>query len=133
VSWEVEESVAVRVAEIRRCSDGIVEVNMAEQSRVSIEDMAALLEAQFHVTPKISGLLVDARGTVSMGRKALEMAANNPVNDRTVATALLVGSPVSTLLVNFFVRFARPPYPARAFRDPKTARQWLLEHLAGKS
>ena len=80
-----------------------------------------------------TGLLVDARGTVAMRRKALEMAANNPVNDRTVATALLVDSPVSTLLVNFFIRFARPPYPARAFRDPQSARQWLLEHLVGKS
>lgn len=130
VGFEVVEVMKVRVAELRRCSDGVIEIHMDQGSRVSVDEMEEILEAQWSITPAMAGVLVDARGTLATSREALERVANNPVNDRTAATALLVDSPVSTLLVNFFIRFGRPPYPARAFRDPDEARRWLLEHLA---
>ena len=127
---DVEQRVQVAVAELRRCSDGVIEIDMATGARVGEREMAELLDAQFHLTPAVAGVLVDARGTVAMSRKALEMTANNPVNDRTAATALIVGDPVSTLLVNFFLKFGRPPYPARAFRDPDAARRWVQKHVS---
>ena len=103
---------------------------MNQGSRVGLDEIEEVLQAQVKMTPKMAAVLVDARGTVSMTREAQERTANNPVNDRTAATAILVKSPVSALLGNFFIRFARPPYPARLFRDEAAARAWILEHLA---
>jgi hypothetical protein len=126
----VKESVTAGVGTVMHWSDDIIEITVLEGSRIDVEGMCALLRAQKEMTPAIASVLVDARGTVSVSRKALEQAANNPVNDQTAATALLVESPVSTLIGNFFIRFARPPYPARVFRDRDEARRWLLEKLA---
>lgn len=102
---------------------------MHEKSRGTFEGMNEVLQAQLELTPSMAAVLVDARGTISMTREAQEHIANNPVNDRTAATAIVVSSPVSTLLGNFFIRFARPPYATRLFRDEDKARAWLLDHL----
>lgn len=40
-------------------------------------------------------------------------------------TALVVGSPVSRVIGNFFVGLNRPKYPLRIFDDPQLAEQWL--------
>jgi len=125
----IERTIEVRVATLHRCSDGIIEIRMAEGSRVDVDEIAEVLSAQDEMTPKMASVLVDARGTKSMTRRAQELTANNPVNDRTAATAILVESPVSALLGNFFIRFAKPPYHARIFRREDEARKWLLDHL----
>lgn len=40
-------------------------------------------------------------------------------------TALVVGSPVSRVIGNFFVGLNRPLYPYRIFDDPEFAAEWL--------
>jgi hypothetical protein len=40
-------------------------------------------------------------------------------------TALVVGSPVSRVIANFFVGLNRPTYPCRAFDEPELALSWL--------
>lgn len=40
-------------------------------------------------------------------------------------TALVVGSPVSRVIGNFFVGLNRPRYPYRIFDDPALATEWL--------
>jgi hypothetical protein len=40
-------------------------------------------------------------------------------------TALVVGSPVSRVIANFFVGLNRPTYPCRAFDDAELALSWL--------
>ncbi|HEX6241311.1 MAG TPA: hypothetical protein VFZ61_10475 [Polyangiales bacterium] len=44
-------------------------------------------------------------------------------------TALVVGSPVSRVIANFFVGLNRPAYPCRAFDDPELAIAWLRSFL----
>ena len=41
-------------------------------------------------------------------------------------TALVVGSPVSRVIGNFFVGLNRPKYPLRLFDDQEFATAWLL-------
>lgn len=120
------------MAVLHRCSDGVIEIRMKQGSRAGLDEIEEVLKVQLAMTPKMAAVLVDARGTVSMTREAQERTANNEVNDQTAATAILVDSPVSTLLGNFFIRFARPPYPARIFRKEEAARTWLLDHLANR-
>ena len=44
-------------------------------------------------------------------------------------TALVVGSPVSRVIANFFVGLNRPAYPCRAFDDPELAVSWLRRFI----
>lgn len=127
---EILETIEVAAAVLHRCSDGVVEIRMNQGSRVGVDEISEVLDAQLLLTPGVAAVLVDARGTVSMTREAQEATANNTVNDRTAGTAILVDSPVSSLLGNFFIRFARPPYPTRLFRKEEPAREWILELLA---
>ena len=130
---ETLETTHISTGSLHRCSDGVVEIRFHKGMRIGIEEIEELLEAQLSMTPAMASVLVDARNVVSMTREAQERTADNPVNDRTAATAILVGNPVSALLGNFFIRFGRPPYPARVFRKEEEARAWLLEHLAKHS
>ena len=45
-------------------------------------------------------------------------------------TALVVGSPVSRVIGNFFVGLNRPTYPCKIFDDPELAAQWLREFVS---
>jgi len=132
MSIRVEETVEVEVAILRRCSDGVIEIEIKPGSRIDGPHITEVLMVQQGMTPGMASVLVDARRVVSMSRQAMEITANNPVNDITAATALLVDNAVSRLIGNFFIRFAMPPYPARLFQDPQDARHWVLRHLAEK-
>jgi hypothetical protein len=44
------------------------------------------------------------------------------------AMALLVGSPVTRMLANFFMRTDTDTTPTRMFTDESTALAWLREH-----
>lgn len=92
------------------------------------DEVAELLRAQRELSPRFALVLVDARGVVSMTRKALGTAAHEHEQDSTAAVALLVNNPVSVMLANFFIRYSRPPFPARLFREPDAARIWLRSH-----
>jgi hypothetical protein len=129
----VQDTIDVEVAILNRCSDGVVEIRIKEGARITTDSILELLDAQQKLTQGIASVLVDVRGIVEMTRKALEITANNPVNDVTAATALLVSSPVSALLGNFFIRFGRPPYPAQVFRNEERARKWLLAKLVERT
>ncbi len=45
-------------------------------------------------------------------------------------TALVVGSPVSRVIGNFFVGLNRPKYPYKIFDDPELAAEWLRGFVA---
>jgi len=45
------------------------------------------------------------------------------------AIALLVGSPLSRVIGNFFIGLNRAPYPLRLFTDEADAVRWLEEYV----
>ncbi len=47
----------------------------------------------------------------------------------TTAVGLLVASPVSRMIANFFLRLGAQPVPTRVFDHPASAREWLRSHL----
>lgn len=49
------------------------------------------------------------------------------MRDLVAAMAILVDSPVTRVVANFFVRVATPPYPVRLFTSTADAVQWLTE------
>ena len=63
-----------------------------------------------------------------MTRQAQERSAATAGQRDTRAVAIIVGSPVSSLLGNFFLKLGLPVYPTRIFRSPDEARAWLHSH-----
>ncbi len=74
-------------------------------------------------------VLVDLRGIRSQSREAREFFASDEVTRSTRAVALLVASPVSKVIGNFFIRLREQPVPTRLFGDEREAIDWLLGYV----
>jgi hypothetical protein len=75
-------------------------------------------------------VLVDLRGVRSQTREARQYFAGPEAEKVTQAVALLIGSPISSVLGNFFLRFGPNRIPTALFTEPETAISWLLAHLS---
>lgn len=60
---------------------------------------------------------------VSQGARSLFSSKDNQAISRTVA--LVVGSPISRVIGNFFLGLDRGNFPTRIFNDRKAATDWL--------
>jgi hypothetical protein len=57
-------------------------------------------------------------------REARDLLAGPEAAAVYTAMAVVVRSPVARTLMNFFVRFARPPFPVQVFTSPSEAIAW---------
>jgi hypothetical protein len=74
-------------------------------------------------------LLVDLRRVRTIERGARECYVEAAPR-QAVAVAVLVGSPLSRVIGNFFVGFNRPPVPTRLFTSEDEALLWLRGFVA---
>lgn len=88
------------------------------------ENIAAIFEIAGR---KRTLVFVDSRGVRWQSREAREYFVSPDAARATLAIALLVGSPVSRVLGNFFMRFERHVFPTALFDDEDNAIRWLLE------
>ncbi len=70
-------------------------------------------------------VLIDMTAVTKISKQARDYFANERTASIQRATALLIGSPVSRVIGNFFMGLNRPISPTRLFTDPHKAIQWL--------
>ena len=70
-------------------------------------------------------VLIDMTAVTEITKEARDYFANKRTASIQRATALLIGSPVSRLIGNFFMGLNRPISPTRLFTNPHKAIQWL--------
>jgi hypothetical protein len=90
--------------------------------RDAIEMVAATSEAAGGV---LAPVLVDMRGIRSLSREARKYLVSAEVAARTSPIALLVGSPVSRVIGNFFLTLGPHQAPTSLFTDEDAAIAWL--------
>ena len=94
---------------------------------MDVSDAREALEATHRVAgDRRRPVLVDLRGIRSESRDAREFFASSEVGTKVTAVALVIGSPVSTVIGNFFLRLREQPVPTRLFGDEPAAVEWLL-------
>jgi hypothetical protein len=105
--------------------EDIVRVIALEGSTMTGEDayenLAAIPERQHKKRP----VLVDARGVASITREARQVYRGIKENPRTTAVAILVDSPLSRVVANFFIGLSRMYVPTRLFTSAEEAIAWL--------
>jgi hypothetical protein len=72
-------------------------------------------------------LLVDLRQIRSQSREAREYYTRPENAKALLAVAVLVGSPMSRVIGNFFIGFSKPGVPTRLFAAEDDAIAWLRE------
>ena len=70
-------------------------------------------------------VLIDMTTVTEITKEARDYFANERTGSIQRAAALLIGSPVSRVIGNFFMGLNKPSYPTRLFTDPQKAIKWL--------
>lgn len=108
--------------------DGIVRVVVAPNAEQTLADAQEAVAASARVALGRRLLLIDMRAMKSLERAARDYYAGEQPARSFTAVALLVYSPVSRVIANFFMGLSRPLIPTRMFTDEKQALQWLKTH-----
>jgi hypothetical protein len=109
--------------------DGIVAMVWAPRIATGLTDALAAVDAMTQLTGgRRSPLLVDMRDTGPQDRAARSEFARR--DDVVSAVALVVDTPLSRMLGNFFLTVNKPLYPTRLFDDDASALAWLQAFVA---
>ena len=96
-------------------------------------DLAAAQENIHAVRNFLNGrkvpVAVDLRGTRSVSREARQYYAKEDGAVETLATALIVDSPVGRIIGNFFIGLHKPKSPVKIFDIETEAVEWLKGFL----
>jgi hypothetical protein len=97
-----------------------------DRAEVTLDDARENLAAAAGLTGgQRSPVLVDLRPIRSQTAEARAYFAGPAATAITLAVALVIESPLSRVLGNFFLGFNRPETPARLFTSVDEARAWL--------
>jgi hypothetical protein len=74
-------------------------------------------------------LLIDARNIKYITKEARDHFSIRNRETKITAFAILIYSPLSRIIGNFFMGLNKPSVPARLFTDEEQAVQWLKQYL----
>lgn len=113
------------------CERDIVYGRFHQGAEVDVADARENLAATATLTEgRRLPVLVDLRGVRSQSAEARAHFAGPTATAVTQAVALLISSPLSRVIGNFFLGFNRPATPARVFTSVGEAEAWLASFRA---
>ena len=124
---------APRVVASRECpwfkvdlrEDGILAYHPIPGLVLTHEVALQVLVVGMQITDAPRPTLVLMQDMARVEREARAFLASQEYMRLCSQTALVVGSPVSRVIGNFFVGLNRPSYPYKLFDDPELAAEWL--------
>ena len=123
-----ELTAATPTCEFRYDTRGFVHAVMRVGCEMALADAKENVAAIFELGGRTrSRVLVDMRGVRSQSREARQYFAGAEAEKATLAVALLIGSPVSRVLANVFLRLNPQRIPTALFTDEAAAIAWLME------
>lgn len=114
--------------------DGVVCARFHDGADVGLDDARENLALTKRLTNgQRMPVLVDLRGVRSQSAEARRLFAGPAATAVSVAVALVVESPLSRVVGNFYLGFNRPETPTRLFTSTDDAEQWLRSFLPSGS
>lgn len=106
---------------------GFIRATMRDGIELDLADAQEALQATARLCDgRRMPVLVDSRGLKFQTKAARDHFVSDKAERITRAVALLVGSPVSRMIGNFFIRQSGPNIPTQLFTDEETAVAWLV-------
>jgi len=119
----------VRVARLWLGDDGIVRIIHIPNAEVTLKDAQETMAAYLTINQgKRRPLFIDTRTMRSIAREARHYYAGTEAASVASACAILVGTPVSEVLGNFYIGLSNPHLPSRLFTSDDEALAWLKEY-----
>ena len=106
--------------------DGIGRIIFLPQAAITLETA----KKHFAVCTKLArgkkeSILVDLRNIKSANYEGRQYFASEAASKITKASAVIVSSPVSKMIGNFFIGLNKPPFPTKIFTSELKAMRWL--------
>jgi len=112
------------------CEDGICRTVTKPMAEIGLNDaMENTRVVTGFFTGKKFPLLVDSRNIKSMTREARAHFSTNGRETKISSMAIMVKSPLSRVIGNFFMGLNKPQVPARLFDNEAEAIEWLKERI----
>lgn len=116
------EVIETRSANLYLGKDGIGRIVLYPKAEITTDK----IKENFASLSKITGgkktpYLIDLRGIKSLNREAREYLSEEKTVSKVSASALLIGSPFSKVIGNFFLGINKPLYPTKMFTSEEKA------------
>lgn len=119
-------TIETRVAMISMVEPGIARIIYKADARVTIAEARENVDAVAKVVGGVhSPIFTDIRPISTIDRDSRQYFVGDEAGEVTSATALLVGSPISRVIGNFFIGLNRSQWPVRMFSEESEAMVWL--------
>ena len=110
--------------------DGIIHEKVNAGSIIELNDAMEEIAAYSALCHDMKRpLFVDIREAKSVSGEARSHLAGEDGAKAISATALLIDSPLSRIMGNFFLGFNKPSYPVKLFSSERRALKWLRGFL----
>lgn len=113
--------------------DGILHVRYPQDFNLTLDVMERVHERRLEVTSEPCPVLVYADTVASAEYEAQQFASREDVAELVIGMAIIVKSVFTRAMADLFMRFHKPPYPVRLFRNEESAMLWLRQYLPGRS
>ena len=126
----MEKEQTTKNAKIWVGEDGIGRIIWEPGAEVTLDDAHEVMAA-YHKVRKGTKmpLLVDTQKMKSLDRGARHYFAGEEAAECASAAAIIVGTPVSKVLGNFYLGLSNPHLPSRLFTSEDEALAWLKGYL----
>ncbi len=119
-------TIETSVATISKVEPGIARVIYKVDARVTIAEARENVEAVTKMVDGVHSLVfIDVRTVSTIDRDSRQYFVGDEAGEVTSATALLVDSPMSRVIGNFFIGLNRSEWPVRMFSGESQAMVWL--------
>jgi hypothetical protein len=124
------QSIVTRVTEVWVEADGIARVIHVPGAEVTLEDAKETMAAYLKLNQgRRMPLFVDTKAMKSMSRETRKYYAGEEAAKVASAAAIIVGTPASRVLGNFYLGLSNPHLPSRLFSSEEEALEWLKGYL----
>ena len=121
--------IPTRNGKVWKDDNGIIRYTVNKGVVERIENAKEMIEAIISITGKAKHhTLIDIRGLKSTDKATRDYYASREVFEAANggACAILVGSPITAVIGNMFIRVNTPPYMVKLFFNEEKASDWLL-------
>ena len=114
IYWDSENDIVYGVLFADIKTQGLAKENIDAQERI-----------RDNLNKKKTRVLIDMTAVSEITKEARDYFANERTASIQRATSLLISSPVSRIIGNFFMGLNKPISPTRLFTEPQKAIKWL--------
>ena len=127
---EDREIIKITQASMWLGEDGIVRIIWVPGAEVALADAEESMAAWVKVSlGKRRPMVVDTSQMKSLAREARHLYASERAAKIACAVGIIVGTPVSRVLGNFYLGLSNPHLPTRLFASEDEALQWLKGYI----